>query len=56
MGGGLTREKYVNNNSTGLTEILDMIPTMSISGTKDGLYRISRGAEGYYHQVANIAP
>ena len=56
MGGGLTREKYVNNNSTGLTEILNMIPSMSIGGTKDGQYRISRGAEGYYHQVENIDP
>jgi pimeloyl-ACP methyl ester carboxylesterase len=55
MGGGITREKYVNNNSTGLTEI-NMIPTLSIHGTKDGLYRISRSAEGYYHQVENIAP
>jgi len=55
MGGGITRGNYVNNNSTGLTEI-DMIPTLSIHGTKDGLYRISRSAEGFYHQVENIAP
>jgi pimeloyl-ACP methyl ester carboxylesterase len=55
MGGGLTREKYVNNNSTGLTEI-NHTPSLSIHGTKDGLYRISRSAEAYYHQVENIDP
>jgi pimeloyl-ACP methyl ester carboxylesterase len=54
MGGGILRENYVNNNSTGLTEI-DMITSLSIHGTKDGLYRISRSAEGFYHQVENIA-
>jgi hypothetical protein len=54
MGGGILRENYVNNNSTGLTEI-DMITSLSIHGTKDGLYRISRSAESFYHQVENIA-
>jgi hypothetical protein len=55
MGGGLTREKYVNNNDTGLTEI-NTVPSLSIHGSKDGLYRISRSAEAFYHQVENIAP
>jgi len=55
MGGGLLRDNYVNNNATGLTEITTT-PSLSIFGTKDGLYRISRSAEAYFHQVENIAP
>ena len=55
MGGGLTREKYVNDNSTGLT-VINHTPSLSIFGSKDGLYRISRAAEAYYHQVENIDP
>ena len=55
MGGGITRDNYVNNNATGLTEI-NLVPSVSIFGSKDGLYRISRAAEAYFHQVENIAP
>ena len=29
---------------------------MTIGGTKDGLMRISRIAESYWHQVTNIDP
>jgi len=38
-----------------LTEI-NTVPSLSIHGSKDGLYRISRSAEAFYHQVENIAP
>lgn len=31
-------------------------PTLTIGGTKDGLMRISRVAESYWHQVTNISP
>ena len=31
-------------------------PTLTMGGTKDGLMRITRVAESYYHQVANIDP
>lgn len=31
-------------------------PTLTIGGTKDGLMRITRVAESYYHQVENITP
>ena len=31
-------------------------PTLTIGGTKDGLMRITRIAESYYHQVENITP
>jgi pimeloyl-ACP methyl ester carboxylesterase len=30
------------------------VPTMSIAGTRDGLYRLTRAVEGYFHQVMNI--
>lgn len=30
------------------------IPTLTINGTKDGLLRISRTAESYWHQYTNI--
>jgi len=34
---------------------MDMVSTLTISGSKDGLYRISRAAEGFWHSVTNIA-
>jgi hypothetical protein len=56
MGGGIMRQHRTNNNDTGLTSFDNFIPTMTIVGTKDGLYRITRGAEGYWHGVQNIIP
>jgi hypothetical protein len=53
MGGGILRGNRANVNSTGNTH-MDMISTLTISGTKDGLYRISRAGEGFYHGVTNI--
>lgn len=32
------------------------VPTLTLGGTKDGLMRISRIAEAYYHQVENVDP
>jgi len=48
MGGGVVRGDRVNEPSTGNTQI-NAVPTMTISGTKDGLYRISRAGEGFFH-------
>jgi len=56
MGGGLLRDVRTNNNDTGLTEINYDVPTLTIAGTKDGLYRVTRAAEGYFHQFLNIQP
>lgn len=53
MGGSLLRSMRHNDNSTGLTIIDHPVPTLTIAGTKDGLYRISRNAESYYHHVQN---
>ena len=30
-------------------------PTLTIGGSKDGLMRITRVAESYWHQISNIA-
>jgi len=40
----------------GSTHFNYTVPTLTISGVKDGLLRISRAAEGYYHQVENVDP
>jgi len=47
MGGGLSRNRYINDDNTGLTNI-DFIPTLSIGGSLDGQYRVTRSAEGFY--------
>jgi hypothetical protein len=32
------------------------MPTLTIGGTKDGLMRVTRVAESYWHQITNIDP
>jgi len=54
MGSGLARELRSNNNDTGLTGFNYNVPTLSIFGTKDGLFRVTRAAENYFHQFLNI--
>ena len=54
MGGGILRTHRSNNNDTGLTHFDYPVPTLTICGTKDGLYRVTRAAEGYFHQFLNI--
>jgi len=56
MGGGLLRGHHSNNNETGLTEFNFETPSLTICGTKDGLYRVFRCAEDYFHQFLNIEP
>lgn len=56
MGSGLLRDHRSNNNDTGLTEIAYNVPTISLIGTKDGLFRVTRAAENYFHQFLNINP
>jgi len=29
-------------------------PTLTMQGTKDGLLRVSRGAESYWHSITNL--
>ena len=56
MGGCLQKKDRHNDNSTGLSVIDFPIPTLTLGGTKDGLFRITRNAEGYFHQVMNVRP
>lgn len=54
MAGGILRTHRSNNNDTGLTHFDTVIPTLTIAATKDGLYRATRAAEGYWHGVMNV--
>ena len=53
MGSVLTRDLHTLNTD-GSTHFNYPVPTLTIGGTKDGLMRISRMAEAYYHQIENI--
>lgn len=56
MGGSIQRIFRANDDSTGLTVFKDMAPTLTLAGTRDGLYRITRNAESYWHHVLNVSP
>ena len=53
MGSVLTRDNHTLN-ADGTTHFNYSVPTLTLGGTKDGLMRISRMAEAYYHQIENI--
>ena len=53
MGSAILRT-YINITDDGDSEFNYDTPTLSLCGTKDGLLRISRGAEAYWHAVENI--
>ena len=53
MGSTLLRSKR-DINKTGTTTYDFPVPTLTIGGTRDGLMRISRVAESYWHGVKNI--
>jgi predicted alpha/beta hydrolase family esterase len=48
MGSVLTRDNH-SLNKDGTTHFYYPVPTLTLGGTKDGLMRISRMAEAYYH-------
>lgn len=53
MGSVLLRNtRYIT--PTGKTQFNFTTPTLTLQGSKDGLLRVSRGAEAYFHQVVNI--
>jgi len=57
MGGSLLRDTRSYDFITGKTQFAaNVIPTLTLAGTKDGMYRISRNAETYFHNVKNIIP
>lgn len=53
MGSALMRDHH-ELNADGTTHFNYPVPTLTLGGTKDGLMRVSRMAEAYYHQVENI--
>lgn len=53
MGSVLTRDKRsINDDGTSIYNY--KVPTLTIGGTKDGLMRISRMAESFWHSHINI--
>ncbi len=53
MGSVLLRNTRAINES-GNTAFDYDVPTLTLVGDKDGLLRITRGAESYWHQTKNI--
>lgn len=53
MGSVLLRDNH-SINDDGTTKWNYAVPTLTLAGTKDGLLRISRVAEAYWHQYKNI--
>jgi len=55
MSSALLRDKRsIQEDGTTLFNITT--PTLTLGGTKDGLMRITRIAESYWHQFTNITP
>ena len=53
MGSVLLREER-SINKDGTTQVQTPVPTLTLLGEKDGLLRISRGAESFWHHTQNI--
>ncbi len=53
MGSVLLRDQH-SINDDGTTHWDTSVPTLTLGGTKDGLMRVSRLAEAYWHQYTNI--
>jgi len=53
MGSVLTRDNH-KINEDGTTHFNFNVPTLTMGGSKDGLMRITRVAESWYHQIENI--
>ena len=55
MSSVLLRDRRAVQSTDGTTLYDYTTPTLTIGGSKDGLMRITRVAESYYHQVTNIS-
>ena len=53
MGSVLTRDQR-SINADGTSHYDYKVPTLTIGGTKDGLMRVSRVAESFWHSHLNI--
>jgi len=52
--GSVLERKHRSLNDDGTTHFDFDIPTLTLSGEKDGLMRVTRGVESLWHQVYNI--
>jgi len=52
--GSVLNRKHRSLNDDGTTHFDYDIPTLTLSGEKDGLMRVTRGVESYWHQETNI--
>jgi hypothetical protein len=48
MGATLTRDKHIINDD-GTSHFNYTVPTLTLGGSKDGLMRITRVTENYWH-------
>ena len=55
MSSVLLRDRRSIQSTDGTTLYDYTTPTLTIGGTRDGLMRITRVAESYFHQVTNIS-
>lgn len=54
MGSSLIRDFHHNDNTTGNTIIDHPVSTLTLGGSLDGVFRITRNAEAFYHHVQNV--
>uniref|UniRef100_A0A7S3W8N1 Alpha/beta hydrolase fold-5 domain-containing protein n=1 Tax=Strombidinopsis acuminata TaxID=141414 RepID=A0A7S3W8N1_9SPIT len=52
--GSVVLRSYHDLTESGQTQFSFPSPVLTLGGTKDGLLRVTRVAEGYYHQIENI--
>lgn len=52
--GSVLERKQRSINDDGTTNFNYDVPTLTLSGEKDGLMRVTRGVEAYWHQETNI--
>lgn len=52
--GSVLERKHRSINDDGTTAFDYDVPTLTLSGEKDGLMRVTRGVESYWHQIENI--
>ena len=55
MSSVLLRSTRTIDSNEGTTVYAYTTPTLTIGGSKDGLMRITRVAESYWHQITNIS-
>lgn len=54
MGGSLQRTQRHLDTNTGKSVIDNKVPTLILAAERDGLHRVTRNAEAFYHHVKNI--